>query len=162
MRCPCCNGLGRDEPSAAMLLCLTVAGSQHVSVWPHHCPATAALPNSSPAQLLLCEQDIAGGLEGQLAAPMLDRRPAASGPGEPAFALPPAAAVWRGLRRCLEPDVFLQQVGKPWTLHCSGRWGCGVGSTNLLLQPTRDACSLSVLPFMGSFLADFLAIHTTV
>ncbi len=43
----------------------------------------------------------------------LEARPEGAGasPGEPPLALAPSAAVWRGLQRCLEPDVFLPQVG---------------------------------------------------
>ena len=71
----------------------------------------------STTRALPAPQDIAGTLESALAAPALELQPPAAagggpgGAGEPAFALAPTAAAWRGLQRCLEADVFLSQLG---------------------------------------------------
>jgi len=77
--------------------------------------------------LSLSFQDVAGLVENQLASPSLEPHKAqgeaaAAGPGEPTLTLPPSSAVWKGLQRCLEADVFLPQVWScaPASLACRG------------------------------------------
>lgn len=66
---------------------------------------------SLPVFFSLQFQDIAGGLESQLAQPTLDQspNPEASG-GQPAFALIVTAAVWKGLQQTIADDSFLPQL----------------------------------------------------